>query len=129
MIQIKYGNSTIATLENNKTGTLKCGGKLMTDDITVNVAIPEYKGEVEDGANLITFTIAGDELETQTFQAENGMTWRQFISSEYNTNDAIYEEDDWIYIDGYYLAPDYLASTGVAPTDTIISGHTYYGFI
>lgn len=40
------------------------------------------------GSNLITFTIDGVQ-----YQAEEGMTWEEWINSEYNANNLIYIND------------------------------------
>lgn len=41
------------------------------------------------GSNLITFTIDGVQ-----YQAEEGMTWKEWCNSEYNVGGFIYETSD-----------------------------------
>lgn len=49
------------------------------------------------GGNLITFTIDGEE-----YQAEEGMTWEEWVNSEYNTIFARIDLDDSIIVgDGW----------------------------
>lgn len=48
----------------------------------------------EPSVNLISFNVNGP-----VFQAEEGMTWEQWVASEYNTHD-FYLEDGCVYVDG-----------------------------
>ena len=78
-------------------------------------------GEIKStGPTLISFTIDGI-----GYQAEEGMTWIEFCSSSYNTKG--FWCDDYDVMDEYssFL---YLSSSreGVRPSDTIISGGSYY---
>lgn len=70
---------------------------------------------LEEGASLITFTIAGDH-----YQAEDGMTWDEWVESEYNTRPFY---NSWLGITTEATAGEVV--TGVEPNDTIISGHSY----
>lgn len=73
---------------------------------------------VLDGPELITFTIS--HITENTYQAEEGMTWEEWISSEYN-------------IDGYIINYNrvYTASNstyyvdGVSSSAVIINNHLY----
>lgn len=105
--------------------------------VIVNVPIPSY--ETYDGevamSGIITFTYVtvnyADETSVYTFQAEDGMTWEQFISSSYNNSNGC----RFYYIDGeicfglsesdyeIYVTVDGL--TVVELTDTIIDGNQY----
>ena len=86
--EIKYNGNTIANLENRKTATLNCENKKMDDNITIIVnepateAVPEYEGDVTVSGRvvMINFTVAGT-----SYEAEEGMTWRQWVDSDYNT--------------------------------------------
>lgn len=77
-------------------------------------------GTVEGAVtNLISFTIAGT-----SYQAEEGMTWRQWVESSYNTDGFIIKEsamEPTIYKDGLYCQN--LLSTGVDVE--IINGGAY----
>ena len=67
----------------------------------------------EDSINLITFSINGTE-----YQAKEGMTWEEWVNSEYNTSD-------------YYIMFEqvYVADTGyinnVTPLDIILNNGVY----
>jgi hypothetical protein len=74
-----------------------------------------------DAANLITFTISGTE-----YQAEEGMTWGEWLESEYNTNNFVNpggciatNYDDWS------LVRDIETSDAVYPEDVIIINGRY----
>ena len=41
---------------------------------------------------LISFTINGD-----SYQAEEGMTWQEWVNSDYNVNDNFYISGNYIY--------------------------------
>lgn len=71
--------------------------------------------------------IIGFSIEDYQFQAEEGMTWREWVNSEYNSEGACaYNEgEDTIRFVEYSL--NVLRSdTPVKGSDTIISGHFYY---
>lgn len=82
-----------------------------------------YDGEFSTrpigGATLISFTI-----DPKAYQAEEGMTWAEWVESEYNTDG---------YINSGYriLSSDHNTMVtnenyeGVTPTDVIIAGYTY----
>ena len=74
-------------------GIESLGNDLEDMDVTANISIDkgdirfgewkgviEYNVEFDDGATLQTFTIDGTE-----YQAKEGMTWAEWIESEYNT--------------------------------------------
>ena len=72
--------------------------------------------------NLITFTIGG----VDEYQAEEGMTWEEWVNSEYNTDDY--------YCESYYVRIangtnptvfDDINGDYCSPTDVIITNHTY----
>jgi hypothetical protein len=82
----------------------------------------------ESEPNLIAFTVDGSE-----YQAEEGMTWEEFINSEYNTINA-YEDGSGYYIEankflGMSLEGIYIISyqdrTPVLLDDIIINNHDY----
>lgn len=58
---------------------------------------PEQPTDPDDGdgeeANLITFTIGGKE-----YQAEEGMTWGEFITSDFNTDQLVFGTTAEVYI-------------------------------
>ena len=79
-------------------------------------------------SNLITFTVIDKD-----YQAEEGMTWNQWLNSEYNTINA-YEDNygHYIeasaflgeYVDGIYII-SYQDGTPVLLDDIIINNHNY----
>lgn len=72
-----------------------------------------------DTPPLISFTIAGT-----TYQAEEGMAWKQWVASSYNTGgyfvSGTYIDDNRgrVYVDESLTSP-------VLSTDVIISGRNY----
>ena len=61
------------------------------EDLPVAEPIEEYDGAVTVGpaVDLISFTIDGS-----SYQAESGMTWREWCSSSYNTKGLTPEDDN-----------------------------------
>ena len=75
-------------------------------------------GGTDEPDNLITFTVGVE------WQAEEGMTWAEFIDSDYNTGTFWY--DDWSVMaddDGTMLW--YTDGMDVRPSDVIIAGYIY----
>ena len=70
--EILYKGSVVGTITNNQTILLHCADKVLTGNVVVR-AIKDVT------PTLITFTIDGI-----TYQAEEGMTWGQWIDSDYN---------------------------------------------
>lgn len=86
----------------------------------------------EESVNLITFYVSESGFNNPTvieYTAEEGMTWEEWIDSEYNTSNLYIDEIDEIL---YVLTPDGLyittRSTGssVRSSDVIINGERYY---
>lgn len=74
----------------------------------------------EDEVNLITFTLDGTE-----YQAEENMTWGQWVESEYNTGSYV-ASGDYINDQGGLTVTDPDNSfTPVKTSETIINGHVY----
>ena len=96
------------------------------DDVTVNYATTAYVdgliGDINsvlesiinggDSVSLITFTIEGDE-----YQAQDGMTWVDWVNSEYNTNGFM------IY--GEKIGRDWYTYIAIIPSDVIIPNYAY----
>ena len=72
VLTIKYNGKVIATLERGQTATIPCDGKKMATDLVVGIS---------KSVNLISFTINTGER-----YAEQGMTWGEWVESEYNTD-------------------------------------------
>lgn len=85
-------------------------------------AIANMQSGDNEPAVIISFSI-----EDFQFQAEEGMTWREWVNSEYNTDGAcVYNEGtDTIRFVEYSLDV-LLSNTTVKGSDTIINGHFYY---
>lgn len=86
------------------------------DLILPNVSVVEGKKEVvyKPKKTMITFTIKGIE-----YQAEKGMTWGEWCSSEYNTSTCFISGS--FVITGAGCAVQ-LNGYGVVSTDVVISG-------
>ena len=79
-----------------------------------------------DGPRIITFSVDRPSSNyTATFQAEEGMTWGEYVSSEYNRGFSFEIHYGYLLHSGsvHYSREntDYLM-----PEDYIIEGHTYY---
>lgn len=83
-----------------------------------------------EGGGEIEFTIVDYNGEDRTFKAKEGMTWEEFLNSEYNTEEWYY--DGWGILlystEGQWMASNYYLYYGgyVQATDTITSSHPYY---
>ena len=85
----------------------------------IDKAIAKAQGEVV----MINFSI-----EDFQFQAEEGMTWREWVNSEYNTDGAcVYNEaSDTIRFVEYDLEVLSPSNAPVKGSDSIIAGYFYY---
>lgn len=69
------------------------------------------------GGNLITFTIEGTE-----YQAEEGMTWEEWVDSEYNVIGA------FIYYDLIFVGSEFIITSAylsVQSNELILQGENY----
>lgn len=105
--EVLYNDEVIGIVAPGEKLVIHCAGDTMEYNLVVRPA--------SDGPVMITFTVDGT-----TYQAENGMTWKQWCNSEYNT-DGFYHDADFIQTvnkaNGYYIA--------VYPTDAIIANNNY----
>ena len=105
-------NVTISYAENGA----RADGPFTVDFGGISLDYSTVDGAIE----LITFNIKG-----RTYQAEKGMTWDEFINSEYNN---IYETREFMCMDGNvydrYQSKVSDASCGVIPSE-IIAGKNY----
>ena len=101
------------------------------ESVTINIPIPVV--EVYDGmvtyvgnVNLINFTIEGIE-----YQAEEGMTWEEWVDSEYNTENYLVDAGGGIINNGDYskyvadASGNFVNTAGDNSDDVIIGGHAY----
>ena len=107
-----------------------------TQSTTIHIAAadPEYAGEYKD---TVTFTIAVKgayitfKCWGETFTAEAGMTWGEWVNSPYNDGNNAY---DWVFdTDGEYISavPTYyvLDENGeVSPADVIVADYEYWSY-
>lgn len=97
MVKIKYNGSTIASLEAGQTARLHTKDTSLDGDIIITVPADMGGGESAE-PKLITFTM--QECCTETYKlnylAEEGMTFRDWVQSIYNTS-------GWRIIEGEYL--------------------------
>ena len=80
---------------------------------SVIAALPIYKGEV-----LISFTIDG-----QGYQAEKGMTWQEWVESDYNTGGFLSDGGIIVTKNGYAVRDS--LSNNVIPTEVITNNEKY----
>lgn len=82
----------------------------------------EYYGVLEETAKTtpISFTI-----ENTAYQAEEGMTWAQWVESSYNTSGFVIEDNEVKFVSGGSNWVQTSNGYGVVPTDTIIADHAY----
>lgn len=89
--------------------------------------------------NIITFTIydgaSSGKFSTTKCTCPPGMTWQQFMNSEYNTNLSFYTRYNWVELYGsgseankgiVYNSKDASYSNHTLYSDTIINGNSYY---
>ena len=83
LVTINYKETTIALKSGDKV-TLSVADKKLTEDVIITSVLPEetieWDGSYTISGGTISFTIDGD-----YYEAEDGMTWRQWLSSSYNT--------------------------------------------
>lgn len=103
---------------------------------TIHIAAndPDYAGEYKD---TVTFTIAvkGASITFkcwgETFTAEAGMTWGEWVNSPYNDGNNAYDwvfdtDGEYIYaVPGYYVLDD---NGEVSPADVIVADYEYWSY-
>lgn len=105
-----------------------------------SLSVSEYDNYIElslDGvtyeiklntSNLITFSISLQGVVTE-YQAEQGMTWSEFIESSYNTNNDVHLHSAtamWYKLSGHIIYDDSQKTIITNPVDTIIADKMYY---
>lgn len=83
--------------------------------------------ESEGATSLITFTIDGT-----SYQAEQGMTWAQWVASDYNTGGCVVKSNlvrpaanSYNYLVRFFDVPNGYAWEEVEPTEKIYDGKDY----
>ena len=80
----------------------------------------------EGGVSIIEFTIANGSGTSFTYQCEDGMTWEEFVNSDYNTNNNFSLTSDG-YVSYVESSKTPLSSEDRAiSTEKIIDNHIYY---
>ena len=147
IITVEYNGTLIASLEYGQTAELDCADMLMSGNIVVTTPSITHTSTVEewdgsytitdfenDNGNsdentepvIITFTI-----NSTNYQALSGMTWNDWINSEYS-NSAYSIINDKIGIPlglGEYTIVSKDGSTPVAPTELITTNFAYITYI
>ena len=118
-IKVTYNNSTIAEFTEGKK-ILKCADKKMLTDVVVSY---------EEDVVLKTFNYTNTSTNsTKTYTYEEGMTWEEFINSEYNTDDFFYLSLSKVWCkdsSGWGISTDIYSGGPISSTD-LISYETYY---
>jgi hypothetical protein len=116
-VTIEYNNTVIATLAKG-VATLPCEDKVMHTDVVITVpkmsgeVISEWDGSYTVSGGTISFTITYNNGTIETYEAENGMTWGEWVESSYNTggfvdyNGEINVGGGFVYAGGRVKASD-----------------------
>lgn len=83
--------------------------------VTININTPFYDGSCDIINPLITFTIG-----STTYQAEEGMTWTEWVNSSYNTDGVVIESGVIKPVSGAQVT-----MVGQRPTYVIQNGGSY----
>lgn len=116
--------TTYGSITNNITSygtfTLNTKGKFCQNDIVLSF-------NEESQVDLISFSLTSSQtsLIVATYQAENGMTWGDWINSQYNV-DNFYINSIYVYSNEGYEIVDYEEGTLMRSTDNIIDNYPYY---
>ena len=84
--------------------------------------IEEEEVKYEPKPDLISFTVA-----STVYQAEEGMTWGEFINSNYNQGDFTIDQYSGyiVYKDGKFVAAPNTIETGIEQDEQIIKNQNY----
>ncbi len=128
--KITYNGKTTELADGN-IATLPCKDLTMETDVVIEApeaaevpTVEEWDGTgvvIEGLVKLISFTLSyGTE-----FRAEEGMTWQEWVNSEYNTENFSVQYGTVRIGDTQYN--DYVTYNGVrvTPTDLIVDGGVY----
>lgn len=126
MVPTSSQNETIVFYKNEESsiGNIPMGELTFNGVQSVTYNGTDYTKLVVDGTSypppvMISFTIDG-----ASYQAEEGMTWAEWVASSYNTGDFIISNDSPTDVN-YYLIKT--SSDGfLQATDAIISGEAYF---
>ena len=104
VVTVKYMDKTIE-IATGSSAVLHVAKRLMEEDVTITVPdmggeeVPEWDGSYTISGGTISFTIDG-----VSYEAEEGMTWYDWVSSSYNTggfklvDEAVYTADDYAVV-------------------------------
>lgn len=140
MTKIEYNGSIVATVEGGNTATLPIKDKKMKTDIVIIVpesetpSVEEYDGAIviEEKIIIGTFThqYTGGSTASSTFEFEIGMTWAEWIESDYNTSSGttkfvVNNSGTVVRFGGSGSAILYNGSVACVSTDVILENTTY----
>ena len=80
-----------------------------------------YNFEISTSKNIITFSIASSREVLGTYNAEEGMTWEDFVNSDYNSGD-FYINGNKLLFERYVFV---LSCESEIISDVIVNGTTY----
>lgn len=80
-------------------------------------------GETSNSPTLITFTISNTLQQVNTYQAEEGMTWSEWVNSKYNTIGAYINYGKVFLTAQYRIGGE--GETYVNATSNIVENGTY----
>lgn len=89
-------------------------------DTVSNVFYRSASGTDFGASGLITFTITD-----YSYQAERGMTWGEWVASEYNTPGYVQNNDNRIRVPIAAVFVSTASGQNVTASDVIIAGHAY----
>lgn len=131
MCYIKVNGTTVLEKEDgsyNYTVTAPCTIALSTDeDSSYRYGIIEIiqSSGGSGSANLISFTIDGT-----SYQAEEGMTWEEWVESSYDIENKWYIDSNYVLCDGPYSGTYYIVCEGNSDIpvslDTVIPNNGIY---
>ncbi len=140
MIKIKTSENTLTNIReiyvktDDDTLTKICQGYVVCREDEINVLKLIYQVEEKIDNDEISpscqFTVDRNGS-NYIFDFEEGMTWAEFVESEYCRNDEFDSDLGWGVDDtmvGFYMGvivTEVDGSVLVKPTDTIMSGHAY----
>ena len=101
--------------------TLQLAGKISEKaDLTNATQVASMVLTVEKASpTIITFTISIAGVEDYSYQAEKGMTWDEWIASEYNTDGFTDVDYRWTIYEG----------RSITGSDVIVEGYTYIYYL
>ncbi len=119
VFKVSFSNDKVTELEVNSNGhtyTLQPDGSFSIDGEIIDPVEPE-----PEEPQIINFSLGTYNLDTYNYQAEEGMTFRQWIDSEYNV-------EQWVENNGSVCNFNFsrCIDGGITLDDVIVAGYSYY---